>query len=487
MFAKRAMANHRPTKRESFMLTWIARFIGAALFAIVAGASAQAQTDNPAARAMARDIFQRVIGMDTSVAGGQTPAMAAYLAERFRGAGFPAEDVHVLPMDSTALLVVRYRGDGSGGRPILLLAHMDVVAALRSDWERDPFTLVEENGYFFGRGTSDNKAGIAMLATTFLTLRAEGFTPTRDLILVFSGDEETNPTTTRILLRDHRALLGDAEFALNSDGGGGGLREADGAPSAYSIQTAEKTFATFTLTARNPGGHSSAPRADNAIFDLTDAIARLRAYEFPVMWNDTTLASFRARAAGAEGEFGAALRRFVQRPGDRRAAARLSREPGFVGQLRTTCIPTRLTAGHADNALPQSAVATVNCRIFPGVAVSEVQAQLQTLSGEGVEVALRSDLPATDPSPLRDDVLAAVTAAVHRHHPGVPIIPNMAPYYTDGMFYRAAGIPTYGVGEIFMKDSDAFAHGLNERVPVEAFYNGLDHWRILLTELAGRD
>lgn len=466
------------------MFANIARGLRAAL-ALTFATPAHAQTDNSAARANARDIFQHIIGMDTSVAGGQTPAMANYLAERFRQGGFAAEDVHVLPVESTAVLVVRYRGDGSGGRPILFLAHMDVVAALRSDWERDPFTLIEENGYFFGRGTADNKAGVALLTTTFLQLRAEGFTPTRDLILVFSGDEETNPISTRVLLRDHRALLGDPEFALNSDGGGGDVSEETGAPTSYTIQTAEKTFATFTLTARNPGGHSSAPRADNAIFDLTDAIARLRAYEFPVMWNDTTIASFRARGAGAEGEVGAAMRRFAQRPGDRRAAARMSREPGLVGQVRTTCIPTRLNAGHADNALPQTAIATVNCRIFPGVAVSEVQAQLQQLAGQSVVVELRSDLPPTDPSPLREDVILGVTAALQRHYPGVPIAPAMAPYYTDGMFYRAAGIPTYGVGEIFMKDSDGFAHGLNERVPVEAFYNGLDHWRGLISQLAG--
>lgn len=460
---------------------WLA---GAALVAFAS--TAHAQTNDASARATAREIFETIVEMDTSVAGRQTPAMAEYLAGRFRASGFAADDIHVLPMGETAVLVVRYRGDGSGGRPILFLAHMDVVAAVRSDWERDPFTLIEENGFFFGRGTSDNKTGVALLSTTFLDLRGEGFTPTRDLILVFSGDEETNPVTTRNLLREHRALLGDAEFALNSDGGGGDLRESDGAASGYFIQTAEKTFATFTLTARNSGGHSSAPRADNAIFDLTDAIARLRAYQFPVMWNDTTLASFRAGADMADAEIGAALRRFAQRPGDRRAAERLSREPGYVGQVRTTCIPTRLAAGHADNALPQSAIATVNCRIFPGVAVADVQAQLQRLAGEDVAVELRSDLPATEASPLREDVMAAVTAAARTHHPGVPIIPSQAPYYTDGMFYRAAGIPTYGVSELFMRQSDAFAHGLNERVPIDGFYNGLDHWRVIINELAGR-
>jgi acetylornithine deacetylase/succinyl-diaminopimelate desuccinylase-like protein len=453
----------------------------AALSLCIASAAAELSA---AERARVRAIYEHAVNLDTSVEGARTLELATYLADQLRAGGFPAADIHVLPFENTASLVVRYRGDGSAGRPILLLAHMDVVTARRADWERDPFTLIEENGFFFGRGTSDNKAGVAALVSTFLQLRAEGFRPTRDLILAFSGDEETNPRTAQALLTEHRALLGDAEFALNADGGGGSLREADGAPVSYTMQTAEKTFATFTLTARNPGGHSSAPRADNAVYDLSAAIERLRVYEFPVMWNETTIASFRARAEMTAGDLGAAMRRFAERPGDRRAAARLL-QAGFTGQMRTTCVATRLAAGHADNALPQSAVATVNCRIFPGVAVAAVQAQLQMLAGANVAVAVLSELPATDPSPLREDVVAAVAAAVHVHHPGVPIIPSMSAYYTDGMFYRAAGIPTYGVGEIFIKQSDSFAHGLNERIPVAALYNGLDHWRTLLTELAG--
>jgi acetylornithine deacetylase/succinyl-diaminopimelate desuccinylase-like protein len=457
-----------------------------ALAALCLFAAPAAAEPTETQRAQALEIYRHAISLDTSVEGLRTPELANDLAARLRAGGFPAEDIHVIPFEQTAALVVRYRGDGTGGRPILLLAHMDVVTARRADWERDPFTLIEENGFFFGRGTSDNKAGMSLLVATFLQLKADGFTPTRDLILAFSGDEETNPRTAQMLITEHRDLLGDAEFALNSDSGGGGLSEEDGAPTVYHVQTAEKTFATFTFTARNPGGHSSQPRADNAIYDLAGALQRLSAYAFPVMWNDTTIASFRDGAAMTGGEIGAAMARFAQRPGDRRTAARLSQEPGMVGQVRTTCVATRLAAGHADNALPQSAVATVNCRIFPGTSVAAVQAQLQTLAGERVEVALHAELPATEPSPLRPDVLAAVTAAVHTHQPGVPIIPAQSAYYTDGMFFRAAGIPTYGVGEGFMKDSDSFAHGLNERLPVETFYNGLDHWRVLLTTLAGR-
>ncbi len=459
------------------------RLLGAWFFLGFA-AAAQAQAPSQAERAQALEIYRAIVGMDTSIEGGQNPAMAVYLAERFRAGGFAAEDVHVLPFEHTAGLVVRYRGDGSGGRPILLLAHMDVVPARRADWERDPFTLIEENGFFFGRGASDIKSALALISATFLQLRAEGFRPTRDLIIWFSGDEETTGATTVDLLANHRALLGEAEFALNGDGGGG-LLAPDNTPTAYFMQTAEKTYADFTLTARNPGGHSSLPRADNAIFDLADAIDRIRAYQFPVMWNDTTIASFRASGAEVGGEDGAAMLRFAAHPGDRRAAATLSRNPALVGQLRTTCIPTMLSGGHAENALPQNAAANINCRIFPGIAPADVQAELQRLAGDGVSVAPLRPASASDASPLRQDVIAALTAAVHANYPGVPITPSMSAGATDGVFFRGAGIPTYGVGEAFIREQDEFAHGLNERNPVASFYNGLTHWRVLVTTLAG--
>jgi len=362
---------------------------------------------------------------------------------------------------------------------------MDVVPAHRKDWERDPFKLIEEKGYFFGRGTSDIKNGVALLTATFLNLRAEKFVPTRDLVIVFTGDEETSGNTAKLLLTKHRKLV-DAEFALNSDAGGGQLEEQTGKPVAYAMQTAEKTFASFTLTARNEGGHSSAPRRENAIYDLMQALSRLRTYEFPVMWNDTTIAAFRATGPLTKGRMGAAMRRFASRPGDRRAAAVISSDPFRIGQVRTTCIPTLLQAGHADNALPQRAAATVNCRIFPGVKIKDVQAQLQRLAGPKIEIAPLDTYTASDASPLRKDVVAALTAAVHANYPGVKIIPAMSAGATDGVFFRSEGIPTYGVGEAFMKDSDEFAHGLNERMPVEAFYNGLTHWRVLIGKIAGK-
>jgi acetylornithine deacetylase/succinyl-diaminopimelate desuccinylase-like protein len=458
--------------------------VAGGLFAFAVMTPAFAAGPSAEEKARAREIYKTIVETDTSLEGGKNPEMAKYLADKLRDGGFAREDVHVIPADKTAALVVRYRGDGSGGKPILLLAHMDVVSARREDWERDPFKLIEENGYFFGRGSEDNKSGIAMLIATFLSLKAEGFKPTRDLVIVLSGDEETSGVTTQKLLKEHRALV-DAEFALNTDAGGGQLSEA-GVPVYYGMQTAEKTFASFTLTAKNPGGHSSTPKKDNAIFDVADAVARLRRYSFPVMWNDTTIAAFRATGPITKGRLGAAMIRFARRPGDRRAAAVISADPFTVGQIRTTCIPTMLAGGHADNALPQRATVTVNCRIFPGVKIAQVQAQLQKLVGSKIEIAPLDNYWASDASPLRKDVVAAVTKAVHASYPGVRIVPTMSSGATDGVFYRASGIPTYGTGELFIKDSDSYAHGLNERIPVDAFYKGLTHWRVLIGELAGK-
>jgi acetylornithine deacetylase/succinyl-diaminopimelate desuccinylase-like protein len=251
------------------------------------------------------------------------------------------------------------------------------------------------------------------------------------------------------------------------------------------VQTAEKTYATFIFTARNPGGHSSAPRPDNAIYELADALARLRAFQFPVMWNDTTIESFRNASGAVGGAEGAALRRFAENPGDRRAARTLSANPNLSTLLRTTCVATMLDAGHAENALPQTAAATVNCRIFPGVEIAAVQAELQRIAGERIAIAPNAPSNSSDASPLRADVMEAVTRVVHAQHPGVVITPYMSAGATDGLFFRAAGVPTYGVGAIFIREEDEFSHGLNERIPVESFYQGLTHWRGLIAELAG--
>jgi len=436
----------------------------------------------------AREMLRRTVAIKSSAGLGQVPAVAEVLAARFRAAGFPAEDLHVLPLGETASLVVRYRGQAPAGtpkrRPIALLGHMDVVTARPEDWKRDPFTLIEENGYFYGRGTSDDKGSVVAITSAVLRLKAEGFVPTRDLVLVFTGDEETGMETVQDLLKNHRDLV-DAEYALNGDAGGGTLSEEDGRPLAYGLQTAEKTYATFELTAKNPGGHSSLPRKDNAIYDLADALEAVKAYRFPVTWNDTTLAWFRSAGATTPGPRGEAMRRFAANPRDTAASDALFDSPPDVGATRTTCVATMLRAGHAENALPQSATATVNCRIFPGVKVEDVRVELQRLAGAAVTVTTVGHPQASDASPLRPDVLTAVTKVVQSMHPGVPVSPIQESGGTDGLHFRAAGIPSYGVGEIFMKESDVFAHGLDERIPVAAFYDGLEHWYRLLKEVAG--
>jgi len=436
-------------------------------------------------RAEAREIFASAIGYETSIGKGQVPKLAEMLAERLRNGGFPATDVTIVPYGETASLIVRYRGDGSGGRPIALLAHMDVVAAKRSDWKRDPFKLIEENGFFFGRGTIDIKSEVVLLTETFLRLKAQHFVPTRDLIIYFSGDEETTQLSSDDVLVHHRELV-DAEFALNGDGGGGVLSEKTGTPLQFYVQGAEKSSATFSLTARNPGGHSSMPRADNAIYELAAALIAVQHYQFPVMTNEWTLGDLSAAGKLTPDPLGAAMRRFATDPADAAAAAEISRNPSFVGKLRTTCVATMLAGGHADNALPQSAVGTVNCRIFPGVSPAAVQQQLRQLAGPAIEITSNYQPLVSDASPLRQDVIAAVGTALAASNPGATIVPTMAAYATDGAVFRKYGIPTYGVSALFSKPSEEFAHGLDERLPVASFYSGLTYWDVLLRVLAGR-
>ncbi len=439
----------------------------------------------------ALEIYRTSIGFRTAQSHGQVPIFADYLADEFRTGGFPDEDIHVLPSktdagEEIASLVVTYRGDGSSGKkPILLLAHMDVVDALPEDWQRDPFTLVEEDGYFFGRGSYDDKFGTTILTTTFLRLKAEGFVPTRNLVIAFSGDEETKATTIQSLVSEHRDLT-DAEFALNADAGVG-LLNHDNEAVAYRLEAAEKTFATYELTVRNPGGHSSLPRVDNAIYELASILKNIESYRFPVRTNDITRKYFEMMADVHDGELADAMRRFAKYPLDEEASDILYRYPSQVGITRTTCVATMLQGGHAENALPQSATATVNCRIFPGVDVADVENTLRKVAdNDAVEVRVLGKPTAGPASPLREDVGSAVSKAVHARFPGIPIVPTMAPWGTDGVHVRIAGIPTYGVMGLFIRDEDEFAHGLNERAPVKSFFGALEHWYIMLLELAGQ-
>ncbi len=439
-------------------------------------------------RAQALEMYRHAISLRTSAGHGQVPVLAEYLAQQFRDGGFPAEDIHVLPMGDTAALVVRYRGDGSSGKkPVSISAHMDVVEALREDWERDPFTLVEDNGYYYGRGTRDDKLGLVATSEAFLRLKAEGYVPSRDLILAFSGDEETDMVSTRALVNQYRELT-DSEYVLNADAGGGIIPQAGGAPASFEFQAAEKTYVTYELRVTNPGGHSSRPTARNAIYDLAAALQKLHAYQFPVRQNDLTRQFFKSTATRTPGDLGAAMARFAADPNDAWAVARLRAEPAYTGTVSTTCVPTMLEAGHAENALPQSAVAVVNCRVFPGEGVAATKATLEkVIADPEVAVVQRDDATESDASPLREDLLAALRKAVDANYPGLEIVPYMSPYGTDGMHFRAAGIPSYGVDGLYMKSSDDFSHGLNERIPVQAFDRELTHWYVLLKAISGPD
>jgi acetylornithine deacetylase/succinyl-diaminopimelate desuccinylase-like protein len=433
--------------------------------------------------AQAREIYARLIGFRSSEGHGQTAPTAAYIVDVLKAGGVPASDIATLQEGEATALIVRLPGAGRE-RPILFSAHMDVVDARPEEWSRNPFELIEQDGVFYGRGTADNKAGVTALIATILRFKAENLAPKRDLVFAFVGDEESAMATTQ-RIAEHEWVR-NAEFAINTDSGGGILDAASGKPLIYLVQGAEKTYATFELTVTNEGGHSSRPRPDNAIYQLARALLKVEAHAFPVMANDLTRAYLGAVGKETPGELGKALRAFAADPSDEAAIAVISKSPDFVGTTRTTCVATMLDAGHAENALPQTAKAVVNCRIFPGVAVEVVREELAAaIADPGVKITTR-DLPEASPvSEMRQDVMAAIRRAVHAHHPGVPITPSLSSGATDGKHYRKAGIPTFGTSGMFTKPGESFAHGLNERLPVEAFYMGLDHiWR-LAVDLGG--
>ncbi|MEC7953151.1 MAG: M20/M25/M40 family metallo-hydrolase [Pseudomonadota bacterium] len=439
---------------------------------------------------MVHDIYRDIIGFRTARGHQQVDDMVAYLTKRLSDAGFAQEDLMVTDYDSdgepTQGLIVRYRGDGSSGdKPIVMLAHMDVVDALPEDWDRDPFTLTEEDGYFFGRGTMDNKYGVANLVGTFIRLKDEGWTPNRDLYLAFSGDEETGMVSTRAQAKWIAENV-DPAFVLNSDAGGTALDD-EFKPLAMRVQAAEKTFATFELTVTNPGGHSSRPRSDNAIYELSAALLKLADHKFAVQATPLTRSYFAALGQSVPGELGDAMRVFAENPEDPAAVATLQSNPETVGTLGTTCVATMLRAGHAENALPQSATATVNCRIFPGIGVEKTQAELARVIGnDNVSFKLMAEVTESPVSVLRDDVRAAVAKSLAaRYGKDIPIIPYMESGGTDGMHYRTLGYDTVAVSGGASRSQDMYAHGLNERANVDAFYSGLDHWTIILKELAG--
>ncbi len=434
----------------------------------------------PAVSAQMLEILQRSIAFKTVRGEGQVPAYAEYLAGVLRAGGYAAEDIVITPHGETATLVARWRGSDPSAKPIVIAAHMDVVSAFREDWERDPFTPVIEDGFIFGRGSSDNKFGIANMVATLLWLREEGFQPRREIILALTGDEETTQDTTAVLAQQ----LKHAEMLLNSDAGGALLGD-DGKPVVYGLQAAEKTYMDFHVSFSNPGGHSSRPSASNAIYDMARAISKIAAFRFPARSSELTQAYFRAAGPMTPGETGAAMLRYADDPGDREAYELLASQPEHVGQLGTTCVATMAKAGHAENALPQSAMVNVNCRVFPGESVESVRSTLERVVDDpGATVTVANKPVPSDASPLREDVMRALRRAIDLRAPGLPIVPSMSAGATDSLYFRNVGVPSYGVSGIFMHPRDSFAHGLNERVPLATFDGALRQWRSLLMDLA---
>ncbi|MGD8320005.1 MAG: M20/M25/M40 family metallo-hydrolase [Gemmatimonadota bacterium] len=438
---------------------------------------------------LARSIFKELIEINTTNSVGDNTEAARAMAKRLLDAGFPQEDVHVVvPADAPKKgnLVARLRGRDSGKKPVLLLAHIDVVEADPADWSPDikPFTFMERDGYYYGRGITDNKDEASIDIANLIRMKKEGFVPDRDIIVALTADEEGGPRNgVDFLLTEHRDLIGDAAFALNE--GGGGMSK-DGRRISNNVQASEKKYLSFTFEATNPGGHSSLPVKKNAIYDLSQALLAVQGYDFPVMLNEVTTAFFSRSADLVGGEMGEAMRRIVQNPEDAGAAAILAKEPGYNSRLRTTCVATMLQGGHAPNALPQDAKATVNCRILPDHDPDVVAAKLRELAAPyDVTVTPQGEARPSPPSPLTDEVLGPIQRITEDMWPGVTVLPVMSTGATDGLYLRREGIPVYGVSGIFGDMDDVRAHGQDERIRIEDYVQGQEFLYRLVKALAG--
>ncbi|WP_249781317.1 M20/M25/M40 family metallo-hydrolase [Bradyrhizobium semiaridum] len=444
-------------------------------------AAAQGLTEQ---QQFARGIYQELVEIDTTTATGDTQKAAEALGARLRAAGFPEGDVHVFsPAPRKGNLVARLRGSGAR-KPILLVAHIDVVPAKREDWSYDPFKLTEEGGYFYGRGSSDDKYMAATFVTNLIRYKKEGYKPDRDIIIALETDEEildADGLGMQWLLKNHRDLI-DAEFALN-EGGGVGLK--NGKAIRNSVQTSEKVSTSYKLTVKDRGGHSSLPRKDNAIYRLAEGLVRLSKYDFPLNLNETTRIYF-AKTAETESKQNADDIRAILAPQpDPAALARLSENPGYNAQLRTTCVATMLQGGHAINALPQLAAAGVNCRILPGEPVESVQAQIErVLADKQIEV-VGGQAVLSPPSPLNEEIMGSIEKLSKEFWPDAAIVPVMSTGATDGSYLRNAGIPTYGHSGLAADVDDNRNHGKDERVAVKSFYEGQEYLYRLVKMLAG--
>jgi acetylornithine deacetylase/succinyl-diaminopimelate desuccinylase-like protein len=470
--------------------------IAAVTAALCSSVAWTAPSGDPATRQMAHDIFKELIEINTTDSVGNVTTAAQAMAKRLLDAGFPAADINVLgPNDRKRNLVARYRGNPKSKlKPILIIGHLDVVEARREDWTTDPFQFVEKDGYYYGRGTQDMKVSDAIAVTDFIRLRREGYVPSRDIILALTADEEGGKSNgVDWLLQNHRELI-DAEYALNPDAGG--VVTEHGKAISMEFEATEKLYADFRLVATNPGGHSSLPKPDNAIYHVADALAKLEKYQFPVELNDVTRGYFREMATTQTGQLAEDLRAVAADPTDLGAAARLSQDARYNSTLHTTCVATMLNAGHAPNALPQRAEANVNCRIFPGHSQEEIRLELVKLFADP-QLAVRyvsdagevsehgTDRKAMVPPPVNPQLMSALRTVTHQFWPGVPVIPEMETGASDSMYTMNAGIPSYGVCGVALDRDDIRAHGRDERVPIESFYTGVEFYYALLKGLTG--
>ena len=459
------------------------RWIAATGLLLATTSQAQTRSAHPVADAQALDLAKRAIAL-RSVAGpgNQTPEVAALYKAALVAGGFADRDVEIARVGDTAYLIGTWPGSDPSLKPLVISGHMDVVEAKPSDWQRDPFTPVVENGYLYGRGATDMKLDGTIAIAALTELRRQGYKPRRTIVIEFSGDEETTMRTSAIIAEK----LKNAELVLNIDGGGGVLDEKTGKPEYFTWQGAEKTYADFEITITNPGGHSSAPRPVNAIVQLSRVLDRIGAYRFKPELSPLTRAALTAAAPYEEPAIGKAMLAFVANPADEKAIATLVANPSTVGRIGTTCVVTMISGGHALNALPQKATANINCRIFPGHKPTEIMAELARVAAEPAATfkdVTEGSVP-NDASPMRADFIAAIGKAMHKIYPGVPVFPSQASGASDSMWFRYHGVPSYGASPTFLKESDDFSHGLNERTPVMNIAPGITYYLSLFADLS---